>query len=450
MPFPHGLNLGPVNYWTDCPFIDQMRGSGPWGGKAAIGADGWPAGTSSDEATINIPVETVPTEYTLIVTQGQITAARAQPGEKAVQIAPDRWTFTASAAAGHGAMLRFSPAGTGPVRIAIVRSDLMALHDAGEVFKPAFLAAIDGAYCLRFMDWAQVNKPLAPVPAMDAPSWAAGVPVSVMAQLCNRVRSHMWMNVRHDVPLEQSVAQVTEAASLLDEGLSLYVEMSNEMWNTIFPQGKWALAQPGGPDRAYGVLAGNLANALQGTRARVPLCNQFGNSGRAKAMFAGYDSTGAPRSMIAFVGVAPYISPPRTIDVQALAVANDKAGLLKVLTDRQSSLVDAMRKWAAIAKGNGLGLVAYEHNLSLYPMTPEQTALFEAVAHSPEGAALIDKNMADFAAAGGLWACFFNSVGIGGKSGFWGMTPAYDAPGYPTQRRWDRANMLAWKSMVVG
>lgn len=451
MTYPNGLNISPFAWWVDCPTLDVMRGSSPWAGRGLIGADGWPLGNTADEMLCQIPVAVTPTEYTLIVLSGAISSARSTTPAK--QVSPGRWTFTASREPDKGGALHIDPVIGAPVKVAVVRSDLVALYDKGEMFTPEFLEDIDGAYCLRFMDWCRVNKPLpARWPEMGDASWVNGVPVPVMVALCNRVRANMMINTHHLLTRDQIAAMMVGTLKL-DPGLKVYVDGSNEVWNFGFPQAGWANKQPGGVGGGYGTLLGNVANIVReiNPAARMTPCWQFTNTWAVKGIYAAYDATGAPRDMISHWGIAPYVSPKKAqaAQVQALAVAGDKAGLLALLEANRIANSIWFGKWAAVTKASGTGLICYEHNLSLYPTTPEQMALFEHVAHSEEGAAMIDRNMADFFAAGGDWACYFNSAGIGGKNGYWGMRPYYGAPGFPTQRRWDRGNMLGWKSLVI-
>jgi hypothetical protein len=86
-------------------------------------------------------------------------------------------------------------------------------------------------------DWAQRPKPT------DANYARAGVSWEDLIQLCNMVKANMWVCV----PVRATDDYVKQLATLiknnLDPSLSVYVEYSNEVWNTAFDQGKYNVAK---------------------------------------------------------------------------------------------------------------------------------------------------------------------------------------------------------------
>jgi hypothetical protein len=100
-------------------------------------------------------------------------------------------------------------------------------------------------------EWAQRPKPT------DATYTRAGVPWELLVQLCNAVRSNVWVCV----PGHAGDDYVRQLAALLRDKLApdlkIYVEYSNEVWNQGFEQGRYNLAQAkaevaaGGSDLAY-------------------------------------------------------------------------------------------------------------------------------------------------------------------------------------------------------
>lgn len=129
--------------------------------------------------------------------------------------------------------------------IEIVREDLIPLFDAGAQFNPAWIARVENLRSLRFMDWMLTNgSPITswegrPKRAHFSYAWR-GVPAEVMIDLANQIGADPWFSMPHaaDDAYMRRFAELTKAS--LDPRLIAYVEYSNELWNHIFPQTKWA------------------------------------------------------------------------------------------------------------------------------------------------------------------------------------------------------------------
>jgi hypothetical protein len=116
-------------------------------------------------------------------------------------------------------------------------------------FNPAFLASLNPYRILRFMDWGGINN--SPITTWDSrphltdQTWASssGVPIEIMVDLCNATRTDLWLCIPHLADEDY----ITNAALLIDttlhSSLSIFVEHSNEVWNGIFEQNKYALEQ---------------------------------------------------------------------------------------------------------------------------------------------------------------------------------------------------------------
>jgi hypothetical protein len=113
---------------------------------------------------------------------------------------------------------------------------------------PQFLADLAPYRVLRFMDWTLTNDD--PNPQAD---WSTrrqttdpqdgSVAFEWQIDLCNRTLKDYWVNVPH----RATPAYWTQLAGLiqaqLDPRLRVYVEFSNEVWNSGFPQHRYALQQ---------------------------------------------------------------------------------------------------------------------------------------------------------------------------------------------------------------
>ncbi len=142
------------------------------------------------------------------------------------------------------------PNGTGNyIRdIQIVREDHIPLHDAGVLFNPEWIAVVANVRSLRFMDWMLTNgSPITtwkerPEVAHFSYAWR-GVPAEVMIALSNQIGADPWFCMPHAADDDYSRNFAHLVKDTLDPRLKAYVEYSNEVWNHIFPQTKWAVSE---------------------------------------------------------------------------------------------------------------------------------------------------------------------------------------------------------------
>jgi len=115
-----------------------------------------------------------------------------------------------------------------------------------EPFRPGFLQMWSGVKSIRFMDWQKTNnskiKSWSERPTLNSCRWTrqGGVPVEVMVDLSNRLKAHPWFCMPHlaDDDYVRNFAQLVK--DKLDPTLKIYVEFSNEVWNSMFEQHRWA------------------------------------------------------------------------------------------------------------------------------------------------------------------------------------------------------------------
>jgi hypothetical protein len=113
-----------------------------------------------------------------------------------------------------------------------------------QMFSPEFLEKLQGFEVIRFMDWMHTNKSQERdwdrrTLVQNATYTQTSAPVEVMISLSNQLNTNPWFTMPHMANDEY----VTNFAKLvkqeLNPKLKIYVEYSNEIWNQIFPQGKW-------------------------------------------------------------------------------------------------------------------------------------------------------------------------------------------------------------------
>ncbi len=120
---------------------------------------------------------------------------------------------------------------------------------ATAVFDPAFVNSLKGFKTIRFMDWQRTNDNVAVTwetrnrPASIVYALGDGVPVEHMLALANEVGADPWfcMSWNADASYVEHFAQYVH--DNLPAGRRVYVENSNEVWNTAFPATKQAISE---------------------------------------------------------------------------------------------------------------------------------------------------------------------------------------------------------------
>ena len=169
-----------------------------------------------------------------------------------VRKSPGRIEF--SNRSGGPVMLRIlstDPKGTGDYirNITLMRKEHVALHKAGALFNPAWLASVADARQIRFLNWMQTNssgqKTWDQRPKVGDASWAQfhGVPVEVLVRLANEIGADPWFTMPHKADDGYNRAFATYVRDNLDPRLKAHVEYSNELWNRGFRQTKELAAE---------------------------------------------------------------------------------------------------------------------------------------------------------------------------------------------------------------
>ena len=254
-----GINLPPVFSWSNTPmYVDlmhQARRFGtpltPWDEKALLADDGWPVGDfgiflMSSQKNLS----TVGGRYTLRF-RGQarvkVVASPATLGTARFDAESNITTIPVDLPDGTD-QLAFSFTETrGPVKdLRVIRPGYDAANPP--LFTREFLDHIAAFKVVRLMDWLRTNNnPVArwESRATDASVRYAsekGVPWEHAIELARVAGKDLWINI----PAQADDDYVRQLATLLRDRLPpdtrLYVEYSNEVWNSMFSQSKENLA----------------------------------------------------------------------------------------------------------------------------------------------------------------------------------------------------------------
>jgi hypothetical protein len=271
-----GINLAAVNYYaSEQPFINSFVTSEQWitHSEAAwdtkeekylnLDANGWPITLKSiNEPTTqqfnslgvlfllgmpNTPNGIYPAGQYIVMYDGKgklsygldAVLVRRSPGRDVINVTPSN----------KGIDLRIVE--TDPhnylCNIKVITAANEAAAKAGQIFNPAFLRLIRNFRALRFMDWFLTNGSTLsswtdrPIPTTAFFGTSKGVPIEIAVQLANAVSADAWMNV----PVMADDNFIRQMATLVHSQLGstqkIYVELSNEVWNSSFSQSKYAV-----------------------------------------------------------------------------------------------------------------------------------------------------------------------------------------------------------------
>jgi hypothetical protein len=481
-----GINLaGPADWNTELPFVDVFRLSRrwisqrkgePWGKGPALDLDanGWVKRLEPDcwAETLLCTIEGghYPTGpyVCLYEGDGQIDFGSArevsrEPGR--IVIEPE----------GRGAFFlrlrRTNP--ENPVRAIRVLMPGFEKTYRENPWHPAFLARWRHFNTIRFMDWMLTNgskvRRWSDRPTPDHATFTErGVPLELMIDLCNRLGANPWFCMPHEADDDYVRQFARQVRRDLKPGLNVYVEYSNEIWNSIFAQTRYANEQ--GQKRGFGEKPWEA-----GWRY---------SAARSVEMFALWEEAFGGRDrlvrVIASQAAVPYIAEQKLSfrdafrHCDALAIAPYMSFNVPAKSDRGRSDrldADAVSQWTVeqvldhvehralpecirwmhdnkkVADKYRVKLVAYEAGQHLVGVgggenNQRLTDLFMAANRHPRMGRLYTQYLDAWRDAGGDLCAVFSSVGRFSKWGSWGLLEYYDddTPKFRAVMQWNEAN----------
>lgn len=475
-----GINLsGPADWNTELPLVDVFRFSRPWisqrkgerwgGGPAlALDAQGW-VRTLEADCWAETPLCTIDGGH---YPSGQYSVLYEGRGKldvwgaaEAVSREPGRMTIRVDAAKG-GFFLKLLQ--TDPedyVRnIRVVMPGFEKVY-RDEPFHPLFLRRWKGAACLRFMDWMHTNgSKIAhwserPTP-QDATFSGKGVALELMIDLANRLEADPWFCMPHLADDEYVRSFATLVKRELAPQRKVLVEYSNEVWNGMFAQSKYA----GEEGRKLGFADKPWEAAWRYTAYRSVQIFKIweevlGSERLVRVLPTQAANPYVSERVVEFrdayrhadaLAVAPYITcnvGPRTKP----SAAEVEQWTVEQAMDymEQKALPESIR-WIQAQKGvadkYGLKLIAYEggqHMVGVQGAENNQaiTRLLQAANRHPRMAEIYRKYYEAWTSEGGDLFCYFASTGSWSKWGSWGILEWFDedpakSPKFMATIRW--------------
>lgn len=475
-----GINLAGIADWnTELPFIDVFRCARPWISQRK-GAD-WGAGPqlSLDKHGWVLSLEPNCWAETLMCTiddghypGGEYTVVYEGDGEidfrNAAKIISKRsGMIKIEVDPLKGAiflrLLRTNP--QDPIRNICVLMPGVEIIDRNQpCWHERFIKRWKGIACIRFMDWMGTNgseiKSWAQRPTpKDATFSKKGVPIEWMIDLCNRLEADAWFCIPHMANDEFIYHFVNLIKDRLNPNLKVYIEYSNELWNSIFPQYHYAAQM--GQELGFGQKPWEAAwyytayrsiqifeickNELKDSHKLIRvISSQAANpyiSEQLLNFHEAYKKTDA-------LAIAPYISlnisPRSTPSAAEVASWRTEQLLDYIETVSLPQSISWMKQQKSIADKYGLVLVAYEGGQHLTGIegaenNEQLTQLFIAANSHPRMGEIYKRYLNAWEKIGGDLFCHFSSVGKWSKWGCWGLIQYYDdqpSPKYKAVIEW--------------
>ena len=260
-----GINLAQLAYYSrDWVFVDAVKQAMPWvatnpngdpfdlGEEVQTDADGWPL-LQAGEAAQTIMFSGLQGAYPA----GQYVCTYDGSGELVFD-----WDANAVSTSPGRILVNVSPSNTG-ILMRIAASDpsdpirniklwMPGFEDAPSPFHPLFLQRLAKFKVLRFMDWAQTNGASESIdwsnrtlPSYYTQGDSNGVAIEYMIDLCNALDADPWFCMPHT----SDVNYIAEFAALVKDRLEpnrkVYLEWSNEVWNSRFAAHHFVSARSG-------------------------------------------------------------------------------------------------------------------------------------------------------------------------------------------------------------
>lgn len=480
-----GINLSsPTDWTTEWPFVDVFRTSRAWfsqrvgagfnqGPPLSLDADGWVTKLEKDSwaETAVLTNETgYPGGKFVVTWTGQGDVSIWGDGNTTNRTA-NRFEYELTKSGNH--FLRVtSTVPSDYVRDIHIWMPGFEQTGAAQEFHPLYLQRLKGMRTLRFMDWMHTNNSTQVTwdqyPTEHSARQSEGVAPQIMARLANRVGADAWFAMPHRADDDWVRQFATAIRDSLDPSRKVYVEYSNEVWNNLFDQARWAQRQ--GLDRGIYTAGWEWQAGLhfQAQRSvevfriwrevfgadadrrlvRV-LATQAANPASGEAVLSWQEASKEADA----VAIAPYFTCDGNYlgdgkltnpGLPAAAAAVLRAGAKGVLDNCQRAINSEIRDWIsryrALADKYNLDLIAYEGGQHLVGILGGEnnagvnSLMFDAN-RSARMRDLYAQYLSQWRELGGGTFATFASGGAMGKSGSWGLVefegqPVAKAPKY--------------------
>ena len=339
-------------------------------------------------------------------------------------------------------------------------------------FHPEFLRSLRNYSVLRFMDWTRTNGSEVvrwnerPKPA-DARYTVKGVPFELTLQLANRLGANVWYTVPHraDDDYLRQLARLVRAE--LPKERTVYVEHSNEIWNSMFSQSEYCRKRGTELGLSKDPFEAQLRYHSRRSREIFAIFRQLLESGPRLVRVMGSQAANAwvSSTLLEHAGVAA--------DTDALAIAPYFGGYLgepeqgpraqrlrvdQMMLELEQRALPETLGWigeqAEVAHRHGVSLIAYEGGQHLVGVGPSAdnaklNRIFDASNRDRRMHALYLRLLERWRELGGTLFVHYLSCGTYSKWGRWGALETLDqdrrrAPKYAALLEFSEKNPAWW------
>ena len=466
-----GLNLaGPADWMTELPFVDVFRTSRPWisqkqgevwgkGPELAIDELGWvkklEPGCYAESMLCTITGGHYPAGNYTVLYEGEGKLAVGLNAKVKEASAGRLLIDVDSSRGGFSLQIRETNPQNYVRNIRVVMPGFESTFEK-EPFHPVFLKQWKGFACYRFMDWMHTNgseiRTWSDRPSLNHATFSKrGVALEWMIDLCNRQKVDPWFCMPHLADDDFIRCFALMVKERLDPSLKIYIEYSNEIWNSQFKQCQYA-GEEGvklglGPkerpwEAGWAYTARRSADIFAiweevfGGHVRFVrvIPTQSANSGVTKGILR-YPEVAKHADALA---IAPYmgysIGRGKTADlgeqmktwtVQQMFEDFEKVGFEESLKH--------MRMNKELADQYGLKLIAYEGGQHMVAFMRDQatvkavSATMHACNRHPHMGELYTRYYDEWAKVGGDLFVVFSSIGSYSNHGAWGLAEYSDS-----------------------
>ena len=301
-----GSNLaGVVDYSRDIPFVDLFKSSRPWisgsdekwDDKRPIDLDeyGWVRSLMPGQVarTLMLTKGGHPGGEFIVVYDGEgeiahgneLLQTQSRPGRQVIRVKKDgavRFAISRTSPSNPIRNIRVFPPGGSCEEDDALWCDRSHPCPSGRclpfekthpdrIFHPKFLQSTSNYSVLRFMDWMRTNdstiRTWSERPKVTHATWnRRGVPVEVMMSLATRLRAEPWVNIPHLADDDYVRRFATLVRDTLPEEFRVWLEYSNEVWNSQFDQHEEVARCPAGRARRLNSGPHSFAKRSEATR----------------------------------------------------------------------------------------------------------------------------------------------------------------------------------------
>ncbi|MFT4539659.1 MAG: hypothetical protein ACI841_002754 [Planctomycetota bacterium] len=341
------------------------------------------------------------------------------------------------------------------------------------LFDPRALELLEPFRALRFMDWQRTND--SEVQHWEQRSRAddavqtnvTGVALEHMLALSNRLQSDAWFCMPHLATDDYVRSFAIAVRDGLDPQRRVYLEYSNEVWNSMFDQSRWAQKRGLELELAKDPFQAQLRFYSQRSVEVFSIWSEVFSDEPARLMrvLAGPAvNSWAGRQLLDWndawihadaYSIAPYFGHsqgrPQTADAVAGLTPDE---LLNRLEQEMHKSLHAVVEHALLARERGLEMIAYEggqHMVGQGPAVDNEalTKLFQDSNRHERMGALYRRSLDLWRQNGGGLYFAWNAVGRWSKWGSWGSMEYMDqtageAPKYEALRDFSRDSKTWW------